>query len=75
MSSISDSVNPTIENDDGAEVANYHFTDDADLTLTCKVTAAEGEYTLAWFDNGMCNVILIRANWLPNGNCLSIFNW
>ena len=38
----------------GTDVIEYYFTDGAaDVTLTCKITAADGEYTLAWFDNGM----------------------
>ena len=51
--STSVEATPTIEKSD-VEVVNYYFTDGAtDLTLTCKITAAEGEYALAWFDNGM----------------------
>ena len=62
LSSISDAAVPTIEDRAGAEVANYYFTEYGDLTLTCKITAADGEYTLAWFDNGMYNVIPILTN-------------
>ena len=57
--STSVEATPTIENSDG-EVVNYYFTEHADLTLTCKITAAEGEYTLAWLDNGMYNVVFLR---------------
>ena len=56
LSSISDAVDPTIIDSTGYEVANYYFTDDAALTLTCKITAGVDEYTLAWFENGMYNV-------------------
>ena len=38
----------------GTEVIVYYFMESAaDVTLTCKITAAGGEYTLVWFDNGM----------------------
>ena len=47
-------VDPTIVDSAGTEVIDYYFTDSAaDVTLTCKITAADGEYTLAWFDDGM----------------------
>ena len=58
MSSISDAVDPTIVDSTGFEVVNYNFTDDAALTLTCKITAGVDEYTLAWFDDGMYNVAM-----------------
>ena len=57
LSSISVAAVPTIVDSTGDEVINHYFTDDADLTLTCKITAADGEYTLAWFDDGMYNVM------------------
>ena len=57
LSSISVAAAPTIVDSTGDEVINHYFTDDADLTLTCKITAADGEYTLAWFDDGMYNVM------------------
>ena len=56
MSSISDAVDPTIVDSTGAEVVKYYFTDDAALTLTCKITAGVDEYTLAWFENGTYNI-------------------
>ena len=56
MSSTSDATVPTIADRAGYEVVNYYFTDDAALTLTCKITAGVDEYTLAWFENGMYNV-------------------
>ena len=56
----------------GDAVVNHYFTDDADLTLTCKIIAAAGEYTLAWLDDGMYNV---APNSIPKGSCLSIFNF
>ena len=41
-------------NSAGTDVIHYYFTDSAaDVTLTCKITAADGEYILAWFDDGM----------------------
>ena len=41
-------------NSAGTDVIDYYFTDSvAEVTLTCKITAADGEYILAWFDDGM----------------------
>ena len=55
MSSVS--VDLTIVDSNGDEVTDHYFTDDGDLALTCKITAADGDYTLAWLDNGMYNVM------------------
>ena len=53
LSSISDAAVPMIEDRAGAEVVNYYFTEDASLTLTCKITAEDGEYGLTWHDGSM----------------------
>ena len=48
------SADPTIVNSAGTDVIHYYFTDSvADVTLTCKITATDGEYILAWFVDGM----------------------
>ena len=58
-----------IENSAGAEVVNYYFTEDADLTLTCKITAEEGEYGLTWHDRSMLGLSIPNCNRL-----MSIYN-
>ena len=57
MSSISDAAVPAIEDSTGAEVVNYYFTEYADLTLTCKITAEDGEYGLTWHDGSKLGLL------------------
>ena len=48
------SADPTIVDSTGTYVTDYYFPDSTpNVTLTCKITAADGEYILAWFDDGM----------------------